>query len=195
MPPYRSPFKVQIMSTQKETATWIQNNLHTMLYKALHHEPEQPEDATIPEDLKQPGGAFVSIYLEDQLRGCIGRMKSNDPLWQTILDMGIAACTSDHRFEPVSAGELLKCRLEVSILSPLKPVHNINEIEPGRHGIYMVDGPNSGVFLPQVALKQGWTTLQMLEHCAHDKAGIGYNGWKRANLYTFQAETFPIDPL
>lgn len=182
------------MTSQTATTTWLQNNLHQMLYNALHHGAKQAEDSAIPEDLKQPGGAFVSIYLEDQLRGCIGRMKSNDPLWQTILDMGVAACTSDHRFEPVSAGELLKCRLEVSILSPLKPVHNIDEIKPGRHGIYMVDGPNSGVFLPQVALKQGWTTLQMLEHCAHDKAGIGYNGWKRANLFTFQAETITIAP-
>lgn len=182
------------MTTHTETSAWLQNNLHQMLYKTLHHEPAQPDDSGIPYGLKQHGGAFVSIYLEDQLRGCIGRMKSEDPLWQTILAMGEAASTSDHRFEPVSAGELLKCRLEVSILSPLKPVHDINEIERGRDGIYMVDGPNSGVFLPQVALKQGWTTLQMLEHCAHDKAGIGYNGWKRANLFTFQAETITIDP-
>lgn len=182
------------MITQTKTAAWLQDNLHQMLYKALHHALEQSADSVIPDDLKQPGGAFVSIHLDEQLRGCIGQMTSDKPLWQTIIDMGLAACTSDHRFEPVSAGDLMRCQLEISILSPLKPVHDIGEIEPGRDGIYLVSGSSSGVFLPQVATKQGWTTLQMLEHCAHDKAGIGYNGWKRANLYAFQADTITIDP-
>ena len=182
------------MKNLTETTSWLRDNLRQQIYLMLQHKSEQTIAAKIPAELVEPGGAFVSIYFSDQLRGCIGRMQSNQPPWRTIAEMGVAACTSDHRFDPVSAGELLNSCLHVSILSPLTPVDNIADIKTGRDGIYMTDGTSSGVYLPQVATKQGWTTLQMLEHCAHDKAGIGYNGWKRADLFTFQADTIIINP-
>ncbi len=183
------------MKDLTQTTTWLKANLPQQIYQALLQKARQLPATAIPSDLEHAGGAFVSIYFANQLRGCIGRMQSSEPLWRTIIDMGVAACTSDYRFDPVTPGELLKSSLHISILSPLTQINDINNIKPGRDGIYMVEGSNSGVFLPQVATKMGWTTLQMLEHCAHDKAGIGYNGWKRANLFSFQAETIIIDPL
>ena len=78
--------------------------------------------------------------------------------------------------------------IEVSVLSPLKKIESIDEFKLGRDGIYMIKGPYHGTFLPQVAEETGWTTEEFLGHCARDKAGIGYYGWRDAELYTYQTE-------
>ena len=102
--------------------------------------------------------------------------------------MALSAAFSDPRFPALSKREAPKVEIEVSVLSPLKKIDSIDEFKLGRDGIYMIKGYNHGTFLPQVAEETGWTTEEFLGHCARDKAGIGWNGWKDADLYTYQAQ-------
>ena len=139
--------------------------------------------------LKEKGyGVFVTLYLDGSLRGCIGRFTSPSSLHATIREMALSAAFSDPRFPALSKKEAPRVEIEVSVLSPLKKINSIDEFKLGRDGIYMIKGFNHGTFLPQVAGETGWTTEEFLGHCARDKAGIGWNGWKDAELYTYQTE-------
>ncbi len=138
--------------------------------------------------LKEKGyGVFVTLHLYGDLRGCIGRFTSNESLHATIREMALSAAFSDPRFPALSKREAPKVEIEVSVLSPLKKIDSIDEFKLGRDGIYMIKGYNHGTFLPQVAEETGWTTEEFLGHCARDKAGIGWNGWRDADLYIYQA--------
>ena len=132
-------------------------------------------------------GAFVSLYKHGKLRGCIGRFNPDETLYKVVQEMAIASAIRDTRFSPVHAEELPDLRIEISVLTPLKRIDSENEIELGKHGIYIVKGGNSGTFLPQVATGTGWTLEEFLGHCARDKTGIGWNGWKDAELFTYEA--------
>lgn len=140
--------------------------------------------------LQQEGGAFVTLMKDGELRGCIGRFADKCPVYLTVQKMAVAAATQDTRFSPVSIEELPQLEIEISLLSPLQPVRSKDEIEPGRHGIYIRKGYSSGTFLPQVASKNNWSVEEYLGRCARDKAGIGYYGWKDAELFVFEAEVF-----
>ena len=137
--------------------------------------------------LKEAGyGVFVTLHLDGRLRGCIGRFESASTLHATIREMARSAAFSDPRFPSLSKSEAPRVEIEVSVLSPLKRIASIDEFRLGRDGIYMIKGSRHGTFLPQVAEETGWTTEEFLGHCARDKAGIGYDGWKDAELYTYQ---------
>ena len=139
--------------------------------------------------LKKKGyGVFVTLHLNGRLRGCIGRFTSDDSLHETIREMAESAAFHDPRFPPLSRNEARQIEIEVSVLSPLKKIESINEFKLGRDGIYIIKGRHHGTFLPQVADETGWDTEQFLGHCARDKAGIGWDGWKDADLYTYQTE-------
>ena len=139
--------------------------------------------------LKEKGyGAFVTLHLNGRLRGCIGRFTSPSTLHATIREMARSAAFSDPRFPALSKKEAPAVEIEVSVLSPLKRIRSIDEFKLGRDGIYMIKGSSHGTFLPQVAEETGWNTEEFLGHCARDKAGIGWNGWKDAELYTYQTE-------
>ena len=139
--------------------------------------------------LKEKGyGVFVTLHLNGRLRGCIGRFTSSDSLYETIQDMARSAAFSDPRFPSLSRSEAHRIDIEVSVLSPLKRISSVDEFKLGRDGIYMIKGSRHGTFLPQVATETGWSTEEFLGHCAQDKAGIGYYGWKEAELYTYQTE-------
>ena len=139
--------------------------------------------------LKEKGyGVFVTLHLNGNLRGCIGRFTSSSTLHATIREMARSAAFSDPRFPSLSRSEAPKVEIEISVLSPLKKIASIDEFKLGRDGIYMIKGGHHGTFLPQVADETGWTTEEFLGHCARDKAGIGYYGWKDAELYTYQTE-------
>lgn len=135
-------------------------------------------------------GAFVTLEKEGKLRGCIGRFDPSVPLHQTITEMAVAAATRDSRFEPVTTSEINQIEIEISILTPLKKIYSIDQIQLGKHGIYIKKGLNSGTFLPQVASETKWTKEEFLGHCARDKAGIGWDGWKTAELFTYEAIVF-----
>jgi AmmeMemoRadiSam system protein B/AmmeMemoRadiSam system protein A len=142
------------------------------------------------ENLNMHAGAFVTIRKRGELRGCIGRFTADIPLYQVVQQMAVAASTEDTRFEPVTVAETGMLEVEISVLSPMKRIHSPDEIILGKTGIYIKKGFRSGTFLPQVAEETGWTREEFLGHCARDKAGIGWDGWKDAELYVYEACVF-----
>jgi AmmeMemoRadiSam system protein B/AmmeMemoRadiSam system protein A len=140
--------------------------------------------------LKAPLGAFVTLHKNGRLRGCIGQFLTTRPLYDLVQKMAVAAAFQDFRFDPVGKDEMNVIDVEISVLTPLKRIASIDEFELGKQGIYMIKGNRSGTFLPQVAMNTGWNKNEFLGHCAHDKAGIGWDGWKDAELYTYEALVF-----
>ncbi|GAB1451563.1 AmmeMemoRadiSam system protein B [Draconibacterium sp.] len=131
-------------------------------------------------------GAFVSIYVNGKLRGCIGGFAKKKTLNNIVQEMAVSA-SHDRRFDAVKPGELDKMELEISVLSPLKKIDSVDEIELGKHGIYIKQGNNSGTFLPQVATKTGWNLEEFLGHCSRDKADLGWEDWKTADMFVYEA--------
>ena len=136
-------------------------------------------------------GAFVTIKRRGELRGCIGYIEGRGPLYKTIEEMAEAAAFKDPRFYPVSEKELPELEYEISVLTPLQKIKDINEIEVGKHGIYIKKGWNSGLLLPQVATEYGWDRQTFVEHTCQ-KAGLPSNAWKdkNAEIYIFSADIF-----
>lgn len=141
--------------------------------------------------LKENRGAFVTIHKKGQLRGCIGYIEGHGPLHKTIEEMAEAAAFRDPRFTPVKEKELPELELEISVLTPLKKIKDMNEIEVGKHGIYIKKGWYSGLLLPQVATEYGWDRQTFLEHTCQ-KAGLPSNTWKEKDteIYIFSADIF-----
>jgi AmmeMemoRadiSam system protein B/AmmeMemoRadiSam system protein A len=141
--------------------------------------------------LKENRGAFVTINKKGQLRGCIGYIEGRGPLHKTIEEMAEAAAFRDPRFPPVKEKELPELEIEISVLTPLKKITEVNEIEVGKHGIYIKKGWFSGLLLPQVATDYGWDRQTFLEHTCQ-KAGLPSNAWKEkdAEIYIFSADIF-----
>lgn len=154
----------------------------------VHHPLYRPEELT--DTLRMKCGAFVTLTLHGKLRGCIGFLSAKEPLYLTIEDMAREAAFSDPRFYPLSQEEWPDVHIEISVLSPLRRIHSIDEFQLGRDGIYMTKQGHAGTFLPQVAAETGWNREDFLGHCARDKAGLGWDGWKEAELYTYQATVF-----
>ncbi len=122
-------------------------------------------------------GAFVSLHVERELRGCIGSCVGDTPLFKTVIDMTEAAASRDHRMEPVSARELDAIRIDISVLSPLERVENSQSLEVGKHGLYIACGDRRGVLLPQVATEFGWDRQTFLEQTCR-KAGLKGDAWQ-----------------
>jgi len=141
--------------------------------------------------LKENRGAFVTIHKKGQLRGCIGYIEAYKPLHKTIEEMAEAAAFRDPRFPPVSEKELQDLDIEISVLTPLRKIKDVNEIEVGKHGIYIKKGWYSGLLLPQVATEYGWDRQTFLEHTCL-KAGLPPNAWKDKDteIYIFSADIF-----
>ncbi len=140
--------------------------------------------------LLEKRGAFVTLHKNGRLRGCIGLFACDKPLYRTVIDMAVAAATQDPRFPPVSPGELDSLRIEISVLSPMKKVEDVGEIEVGRHGIYIVKGGSRGVLLPQVAVEHGFDREEFLDQTCL-KAGLPPGCWRQcADIYIFEAEVF-----
>lgn len=143
--------------------------------------------------LRMKCGAFVTLREAGHLRGCIGLFGSTMPLYRTVIEMARAAAFEDPRFARLSYFELDKIQIEISVLSPMKKINSIDEFELGKQGIYLSKNGRSGTFLPQVADETHWNKEEFLEHCAHDKAGLPWNAWKDADLYTYEAVVFEED--
>lgn len=135
-------------------------------------------------------GAFVTLRKGKSLRGCIGIFESDQPLYRVVQEMAVASSTRDPRFQPVQPEELKDIRIEISVLTPMRKIKDIKEIQLGKHGILIQKGIRRGTFLPQVATETGWTLEEFLGHCAEEKAGIGWNGWKQADIYIYEALIF-----
>ena len=155
--------------------------------------PELPE---LPAIFKQDRGAFVTLEKHGQLRGCIGYVTARKPLYLTVKEMAIAAAFHDPRFSPVQQKEWPDIRVEISILSPLKEISDIREIEVGRHGLYIVQGAQSGLLLPQVATDHAWDRLTFLRQTCH-KAGLPTDAWqeKQTRIFLFSADIFDSEQV
>lgn len=159
--------------------------------KVLHSKDILPVPAEdITDTIKTRCGAFVSVYVDKELRGCKGRFGESQPLYEVVKDMACSAAFGDYRFFPITAEELERLEIEISVMTPLKKITSADEIELGKHGIYMEKGIASGTFLPQVAVETKWTKDEFLGHCSRDKAGLGWDEWKDADLYIFETIVF-----
>jgi AmmeMemoRadiSam system protein B/AmmeMemoRadiSam system protein A len=154
---------------------------------------DETDFMSTPEALRKPYGVFVSLHIGDELRGCIGTVSTNRPLCESVDKMARAAAFNDPRFPPLSKKEYENSTLEISILTPLNKIRDINEIVIGTHGLLIRKGNRSGVMLPQVATERGWSVNQFLEHTADSKAGIGKDGWKDAEIFVFKAKIINDD--
>ncbi len=144
--------------------------------------------------LNKRQGAFVTLKKQNQLRGCIGQIiPSQNPLWQVVRDMAIAAATEDPRFSPVNISELPKLEYEISVLSPPVKITNWQQIELGKHGVIIQRGWQQGVFLPQVAEETGWSLEEFLAQLCSQKAGLAPDCYKndpKVEFKIFTAQVF-----
>ena len=150
-----------------------------------HHSP-------LTSHLSEKCGAFVSLHKHGRPRGCIGHFGEDVPLHEIVAEMARAAAFEDPRFMPVTADELSDIDIEISVLTPMRRILSLDEFELHRHGIYIRKGYRSGTYLPQVADEVNWTKEEFVSHCAQDKAGIGWDGWRDAEteLYVYEAIVF-----
>jgi len=150
-----------------------------------------PLPADLPPALRDRHGAFVTIHQRGQLRGCIGTFFGEGELASTVRNMAYAAGWEDPRFPHLAADELSDADLEISVLSPLREISDVNEIQVGTHGIFITKGYYRGVLLPQVATEQGWDRDTFLSHTCI-KAGLKPDAWKKETLKIeiFSADVF-----
>jgi AmmeMemoRadiSam system protein B/AmmeMemoRadiSam system protein A len=176
----------EITFTDKEKEQLIslaRDNIRSLLYdkKRISVNIE-----TMPEVFKKPLGAFVTLKIKGSLRGCIGRFISSEPLYQVVLESSGNSAFDDPRFSPLTKEELQKTDIEITVLGPMKKISNIREIVLGRHGIYIKKDFRSGTMLPQVAVENNWSVEEFLGYTSRDKAGIGWDGWKDADIYIYE---------
>lgn len=177
-PSLDSAAKAALLAFARETiARWLENGT-------------APSAQRLPPVASLARGAFVTLKRQGDLRGCIGHMVADAPLGITVGRMAIAAAVHDPRFRPVTREELPALEIEISVLTPMRPVGGAREVVVGRDGVLLSKAGRSAVFLPQVATEQGWGRDAMLDHlCA--KAGLAAGCWREgASLQTFQAEVF-----
>jgi AmmeMemoRadiSam system protein B/AmmeMemoRadiSam system protein A len=143
------------------------------------------------ESLNERRGVFVTLTEGGKLRGCIGYIQPVKPLFEAVQEMAVNAALNDRRFSPVAVDELGGIKIEVSVLSRLKRVNEVSEIEVGRDGLYIIKGDFAGLLLPQVAVEWGWDRDQFLKQVC-GKAGLPEDAWRDSDalLYRFSAEVF-----
>ena len=141
------------------------------------------------EHLNEERGAFTTLHVGGQLRGCIGYPLAIAPLYQTIAETAQAAAFEDPRFYPVTEDELPNLKIEISVLSPLQPIE-AKDVVVGKHGLVVTWHGRRGLLLPQVPVELGWDReLFLSQTCV--KAGVDPDAWKLgARLEAFTAEVF-----
>ena len=136
-------------------------------------------------------GVFVTLREKRELRGCIGLITPNKPPYLGVRDAATLAAIRDPRFSPVDAGELGQLEYEVSVLTPFRRVFDVKEVQVGRDGLFMIQGRNGGLLLPQVPIEQHWDRKTFLEE-ACVKAGLPRQAWRdeATDIFTFSASVF-----
>ncbi len=182
----------------KELTVEQQKNLISLaritIKNALERLPA-PETEKMPEFndeiFKEKRGAFVTLHIQGRLRGCIGYIVGIKPIPETIIDMAIASAFKDPRFPPLKREEFGKIDIEISVLTPIEQVTNVEEIRVGRDGLIISNGYRQGLLLPQVATEYGWGREQFLEHTCY-KAGLPGDAWKwnDTKIEKFSAQVF-----
>ena len=164
----------------------------TLNYYFEHGETPQPGQLgiTVTPGMQNIMGAFVTLHENGALRGCIGEIQPRRPVYQAVIEHAIDAAVHDRRFSPVKAQEVTTLAIEISALTPPRPVASYRDIVLGKHGIVLTKGFASAVFLPQVAPEQHWTLADTLANLSA-KAGLQQDAWKDgASFQVFEAEVF-----
>ena len=135
-------------------------------------------------------GVFVSFHLDGALRGCIGHPDGNQMLATVVPQCAVSAATGDPRFDPITAPELDRCVIEISVLGPISVLRDVQDIVVGRHGLIAEQGWRRGLLLPQVAVEYGWDREEFLARTC-GKAGLPADAWRRgATISAFEADVF-----
>jgi uncharacterized protein len=136
-------------------------------------------------------GAFVSLHRGDELRGCIGQLFPDRELYKIVQHCALSAALEDTRFIAVEREELDALCIEISVLTPFNRIRSIEEVEVGRHGLYIVRGGFRGLLLPQVATQYNWDRNTFLEHTCL-KSGLPQSAWQdpKTIIHTFEADVF-----
>ena len=146
-------------------------------------------------ELLQKSGAFVNLHKRGQLRGCVGQIVSDKPLYETVAEAAIAAATRDPRFHKVNLSEIPELEIEISVLTPLQPFERIEDLEIGIHGLYIKNGVHDGLLLPQVATTHNWNRTQFLQQTCK-KAQLPEDAWQDSDteIYLFRSQVFGEEP-
>lgn len=137
----------------------------------------------------EPRGAFTSLYLDGQLRGCVGYVLPTSSVYRAVAETARAAAFEDTRFPPVTIEEARHLQIELSILSPPQPV-TAEAVDVGRHGLLISTSFRRGLLLPQVPIEHHWDRITFLEQTCH-KAGLPTDAWQKgATIEAFTAEVF-----
>lgn len=141
--------------------------------------------------LAEAGGAFVSLHVRRELRGCIGTFRPSGSLAQTVAEMAVAAASEDPRFPPLSPADVPDLDVHVSVLGPLRRLEDARALEVGRHGVVVRSGWHHGALLPRVATENGWDAPTFLKHVCL-KAGLPARAWEDpgTQLEVFEADEF-----
>jgi hypothetical protein len=163
----------------------------TSVEHAINKDEAYVPTASASDALNRERGAFVTLHESGELRGCIGYTSATKPLYMTVRDTATLAALKDPRFKPVSVSELPKLEYEISVLSPLRRVTDIQQIKIGEHGLLMKNGGFEGLLLPQVPVEQKWDRQKFLEQTCV-KAGMSAGCWKDedTDIFLFTAVVF-----
>jgi AmmeMemoRadiSam system protein A len=144
----------------------------------------------LPAALSEPSGAFVSLYREGALRGCVGQVENPGPLADVVARSAINAALYDSRFSPVTAEEVEILEIEISVLTSPERIPP-DAVVAGRHGLMVARGPFRGLLLPQVATERNWSSQRLLEETCI-KAGLARDAWRdpATVVLGFTAEVF-----
>lgn len=187
--PERSPSVSCAESTEflAEERELLLRVAHESILSALEKRPIQFDPPT--PRLAEPRGAFTTLYLRGQLRGCVGYVLSTNPVYRTVAETARAAAFEDTRFYPVTLPEARELDIELSILSTPQTIP-AEAIEIGRHGLLISRGVHRGLLLPQVPIEHQWDRVTFLEQTCR-KAGLPLDAWKNgAKIEAFTAEVF-----
>jgi hypothetical protein len=174
------PEKSELLALARKSVEYV-------VQEKYAYEPPASASAT----LNQERGAFTTLKESGELRGCIGYTSAAKPLYITVRDTATLAAMRDPRFSPVSASELPKLEYEISVLSPLRRVTDVQQIKVGQHGLLMKNGDSEGLLLPQVPVEQKWDRQTFLEQTCR-KAGMQPNCWmdEDTDIFSFTAVVF-----
>ncbi len=170
-----------------------QNTLLDLAYQTIVQylsDQAVPEARVTDAPLTQKVGAFVTLRRYGDLRGCVGHVYADMPLYEVVQQMAISAAEYDMRFMPLTLDEMDDIEIEISVLSPLERISDVKQIEVGTHGLLISKSGRRGLLLPQVATERGWDRETFLEALC-DKAGLPPDSWKQgATIHVFSATIF-----
>ena len=181
--------------THPEKVTLVDIARAAILNRLTHSSAPVTDESTLTDTLKCLSGAFVSLLVGDELRGCIGSIYAEEPLADIVAHMAVKAATQDPRFAPMMASDLARVDIEISVLSELSFIQP-DAVEVGRHGLLISQGSRRGLLLPQVPGQYGWTREEYLDQLCL-KAGLSAKTWKESDcrLQMFTADVFSESSL